>query len=98
LSLSWSRNLPGGGRVTQLRCDFFVHSCRLSLSWSRILPGGGRGTEPNAAGLRFYRHLLQELHAAGITPVVTLYHMDLPQVLQVRHSKNHQGCSDVQWH
>jgi beta-glucosidase/6-phospho-beta-glucosidase/beta-galactosidase len=57
----------------------------LSLSWSRILPGGGRGTEPNAAGLRFYRHLLQELHAAGITPVVTLYHMDLPQVLQVRH-------------
>lgn len=59
-----------------------VKHYRLSLSWSRILPGGGRGTEPNAAGLRFYRHLLQELHAAGITPVVTLYHMDLPQVLQ----------------
>eukprot|EP00882_Tetradesmus_deserticola_P016704 GHRQ01017859.1.p1 GENE.GHRQ01017859.1~~GHRQ01017859.1.p1 ORF type:complete len:286 (+),score=117.14 GHRQ01017859.1:118-975(+) len=56
--------------------------CRLSLSWSRILPAGGRGTEPNAAGLRFYRQLLQALQAAGIHPVVTLCHMDLPQVLQ----------------
>jgi hypothetical protein len=73
---------------------FLVYCCRLSLSWSRILPGGGRGTEPNAAGLRFYRHLLQELYAAGITPVVTLYHMDLPQVLQVRRLKNHVVCSE----
>lgn len=58
-------------------------ACRLSLSWSRILPGGGRGSAPNAAALRFYTSLLQQLHAAGITPVVTLYHFDLPQVLQV---------------
>ena len=58
--------------------------CRMSLSWSRILPGGGRGTAPNTAALRFYSTLLQQLLAAGITPVVTLYHLDLPQALQVR--------------
>jgi beta-glucosidase/6-phospho-beta-glucosidase/beta-galactosidase len=60
-----------------------VLACRLSLSWSRILPGGGRGSAPNPAALHFYTSLLQQLHAAGITPVVTLYHFDLPQVLQV---------------
>jgi beta-glucosidase/6-phospho-beta-glucosidase/beta-galactosidase len=59
------------------------HLCRLSLSWTRILPGGGRGTAPSAAGLRFYTSLLQELRAAGVMPVVTLFHFDLPQVLQV---------------
>lgn len=64
-------------------CRWLTCVCRLSLSWSRILPGGGRGTAPNAAALRFYTTLLQQLHSAGITPVVTLYHFDLPQVLQV---------------
>lgn len=70
-----------------LDCTGMV-KCRLSISWPRILPGGGRATDPNPAGLWFYKNLLQELHAAGITPVVTLYHSDLPQVLQVR-----PGCS-----
>ncbi|KAF8062692.1 BGL1A [Scenedesmus sp. PABB004] len=59
-----------------------VKHYRLSLSWTRVLPGAGRGSEPSGAGLRFYRRLLRELHAAGITPVVTLCHMDLPQALQ----------------
>jgi beta-glucosidase len=55
---------------------------RLSIAWPRVLPGGGRGTAPNAAGLAWYRALLLELRAAGISPVVTLYHWDLPQALQ----------------
>ncbi len=61
----------------------FILFARLSLSWSRILPQGGRGTPINWAGLAFYKRLLRELLAAGITPVVTLYHWDLPQTLQV---------------
>ncbi|CAN5272233.1 GH1 family beta-glucosidase [soil metagenome] len=53
---------------------------RFSLSWSRIQPTG-RG-EPNPQGLDFYDRLLDKLVAAGIEPMVTLFHWDLPQALQ----------------
>ena len=53
---------------------------RLSISWSRVQPGGRGPLNPE--GVAFYRELLTELHAAGITPVVTLYHWDLPQELE----------------
>ncbi|MDQ1582543.1 MAG: beta-glucosidase [Microbacteriaceae bacterium] len=53
-----------------------VDSYRFSLSWPRIQPAG-RGAA-NRSGLAFYDRLLDELLAAGISPMATLYHWDTP--------------------
>ena len=57
-----------------------IDAFRFSIAWPRVLPEG-RG-RVNQAGLDFYDRLTDELLAAGIQPCVTLYHWDLPQVLE----------------
>lgn len=57
-----------------------VNAYRFSISWSRLIPNGTGDVNP--AGVAFYRALCEELLGAGIEPVVTLYHWDLPQALQ----------------
>lgn len=65
-----------------LMADLGLHSYRFSVAWPRIVPDGDGRVEPR--GLAFYRRLVDTLAQAGIEPVVTLYHWDLPQALQDR--------------
>lgn len=58
---------------------------RFSLSWSRIIPLGGRNDPVNQAGLDHYVKFTKDLLAAGIMPLVTLFHWDLPQGIEERY-------------
>ncbi|GAA3749235.1 beta-glucosidase [Spinactinospora alkalitolerans] len=59
-----------------------VGAYRFSTAWPRIRPAGDGPANPE--GLAFYDRLVDELLAAGIEPIVTLYHWDLPQALEDR--------------
>ncbi|HTK31322.1 MAG TPA: GH1 family beta-glucosidase [Candidatus Saccharimonadaceae bacterium] len=56
-----------------------LQSYRFSLSWSRILPEGKGRVNPR--GIDFYSRLVDKLLDAGIAPMATLYHWDLPAAL-----------------
>jgi beta-glucosidase len=56
-----------------------IGAYRFSTAWPRI---GGFDAPPRRAGLDFYSRLVDTLLDAGIKPVLTLYHWDLPQSLQ----------------
>lgn len=64
----------------QMMKDLGLRSYRFSISWCRIIPTGVGAV--NEAGLAFYERLVDLLIEAGIEPCITLYHWDLPQVLQ----------------
>jgi beta-glucosidase len=56
-----------------------VNAYRFSLAWPRLFPDGRRRER---RGFDHYDRLLEALLERGITPVVTLYHWDLPQALE----------------
>ena len=62
--------------------DLGLSSYRFSIAWPRIIPTGVGGV--NERGVAFYDRLVDGLLEAGITPFATLYHWDLPQVLEDR--------------
>lgn len=64
---------------------WFVFFCLTEPSRPRIIPLGGRNDPINEKGLQFYSKFLDDLHAAGIEPFVTLFHWDLPDELMKRY-------------
>lgn len=85
-----------GGDTGDVACDHYrrmkddvalmkalgLKAYRFSIAWGRVMPEG-RG-RVNPAGLGFYERLVDELLAAGIEPMATLYHWDLPAALDDR--------------
>lgn len=63
-------------------CNLGVNSYRLSISWSRVMPNGVG--QLNEKGMDYYKRVFEALNSHGIIPNVTLYHWDLPQVLEDR--------------
>ncbi|KAK4286032.1 hypothetical protein QN277_002646 [Acacia crassicarpa] len=64
----------------ELMKDMGMDFYRFSISWSRIFPNGTG--EPSAEGINYYNSLIDALLEKGIQPFVTLYHWDLPQMLE----------------
>ena len=88
--------VPGAifhGDTAEIACDHYhrldcdldlmaqlgLKAYRFSIAWPRVQPDG---RNVNPIGLDFYDRLVDGLLARGIAPVATLYHWDLPQVLQ----------------
>ncbi len=65
-----------------LMADLGASAYRFSVSWPRVIPAGTGSV--NRRGVDFYQRLVDELLAAGIQPVLNLFHWDLPQALQDR--------------
>jgi beta-glucosidase len=55
---------------------------RFSISWARILPNGIG--QVNQKGLDFYHKVIDKCISVGIEPWITIYHWDLPQVLEAQ--------------
>ncbi|MGN9804403.1 GH1 family beta-glucosidase [Micromonospora sp. L32] len=68
------------GEDVALMAGLGVSAYRFSMAWPRVQPGGTGAANP--AGLDFYDRLVDDLLAAGIDPVATLFHWDLPQPLE----------------
>lgn len=54
-----------------------MNAFRLSISWARIFPNGDDECA-NAEGIAYYQQVFEELKKAGIEPIVTLSHYDMP--------------------
>lgn len=54
-----------------------LKALRTSINWARIYPNGDE-EQPNEKGLEFYDHLIREIVANGMEPIITVSHFETP--------------------
>ncbi len=59
-----------------------IPNFRFSISWTRILPDGTG--KVNQAGIDYYNRVIDYCIKQGVEPWLTVYHWDLPHVLEVK--------------
>ncbi|WCT14998.1 GH1 family beta-glucosidase [Mucilaginibacter jinjuensis] len=59
-----------------------IPNFRFSISWTRVLPEGTG--KVNQAGIDYYHRVIDYCLQQGVEPWVTLYHWDLPQILEAK--------------
>lgn len=84
------------GHHAKTACDFYnnykadidlvkqlnIPNFRFSISWTRLLPDGTG--QVNKAGVDYYNNVIDYCLDQGIEPWVTIYHWDLPHVLELQ--------------
>lgn len=76
-----------------LFAELGLKAYRFSIAWTRIIPDGDG--EVNPAGVAFYHRLIDALLAAGITPIATMFHFDLPAALDAKGGWTNRACVDA---
>ncbi len=93
-SFTQRRNKISNKENGNIACDFYqrydsdidiisqlhIPNYRFSISWSRMIPDGIG--QVNTSGIAFYNKVIDACLQKGIEPWITLYHWDLPEVLQ----------------
>jgi beta-glucosidase len=67
---------------------------RFSIEWSRIEPRNGY-FDPQ--GIQFYRNLINEIKAKGMTPLVTLVHFNYPQWILNENKASRKGVESPEF-
>ena len=100
------KEIPAGTADLNTCADFYHHykedialmgemgfkSYRFSIAWTRILPEGTG--EVNPKGIEFYNNVIDECLKYNITPVVTMFHFDMPDALDKRGSWSNRDSVD----
>jgi beta-glucosidase len=93
---SANRNKIYKNQNADVSCDFYnryhkdlclmhsmhIRNYRFSLSWSRLIPEGTG--KINCKAVEYYNNVIDFCLELGIEPWITLYHWDLPDVLELK--------------
>lgn len=96
-----------GAQTGEIACDHYhlykkdiaimkeigLKAYRFSIDWSRVLPSGTGKVNPT--GIEFYNNLVDSLLEAGIEPVITMYHWEMPYEIYKKGGWLNDNC--VEW-